>query len=95
MRLVCQVIVQMSVEFAQQTEHARISKQARETSTAMQTDGTEDDEGEEEDRLKVSSRTVAHEGHTLTPGNEITEEIFLNTVIIDFVHFNSSLELGY
>ncbi|XP_067267418.1 A-kinase anchor protein 9 isoform X2 [Chanodichthys erythropterus] len=49
---IAKVIVQMSVEFAQQTEHARISKQARETSTAMQTDGTEDDEGEEEDRLK-------------------------------------------
>ncbi|XP_051727850.1 A-kinase anchor protein 9 isoform X6 [Ctenopharyngodon idella] len=49
---IAKVIVQMSVEFAQQTEHARISKQARETSTAMQTDGAEDDEGEEEDRLK-------------------------------------------
>lgn len=85
--------MQMSVEFAQQTEHARISKQAKETSTAMQTDGTEDDEGEE-DRPKVSSRTAAHVGHTLTPGNEITEESFLNTVM-NFVHFNSSLELGY
>ncbi|XP_048059366.1 LOW QUALITY PROTEIN: A-kinase anchor protein 9 [Megalobrama amblycephala] len=58
---IAKVIVQMSVEFAQQTEHARISKQARETSTAMQTDGTEDDEGEEEDRLKSSEEEKTQE----------------------------------
>ncbi|XP_052388859.1 A-kinase anchor protein 9 isoform X4 [Carassius gibelio] len=44
---IAKVIVQMSVEFAQQTEEARISRQSRETSICTQTDTSED----EEDRL--------------------------------------------
>ncbi|RXN17040.1 A-kinase anchor 9-like protein [Labeo rohita] len=55
-----QVIVQMSVEFAQQTEQARISKQARETSTAIQTDISEDEEAEE-DQLNSVSLMKSHE----------------------------------
>uniref|UniRef100_A0A674BXI8 Pericentrin/AKAP-450 centrosomal targeting domain-containing protein n=1 Tax=Salmo trutta TaxID=8032 RepID=A0A674BXI8_SALTR len=38
------VIVQMSVEFAQQSELARISKSARETTSAMQTQSEEEEE---------------------------------------------------
>nr|XP_015213353.1 PREDICTED: A-kinase anchor protein 9 isoform X6 [Lepisosteus oculatus] len=46
---VAKVIVQMSVEFAQQTELARLNKQARETTTKMQTlAGDPDGEGEAE-----------------------------------------------
>ncbi|XP_051520018.1 A-kinase anchor protein 9 isoform X3 [Myxocyprinus asiaticus] len=45
---IAKVIVQMSVEFAQQTEFTRISKQIRETSTAVQTDDTEDEMRREE-----------------------------------------------
>ncbi|XP_043088962.1 A-kinase anchor protein 9 [Puntigrus tetrazona] len=41
---IAKVIVQMSVEFAQQTEQARISREARETSTGVQTDRSEDEE---------------------------------------------------
>uniref|UniRef100_A0A8C1RWQ2 A-kinase anchor protein 9 n=1 Tax=Cyprinus carpio TaxID=7962 RepID=A0A8C1RWQ2_CYPCA len=48
---IAKVIVQMSVEFAQQTEQARISRQTRETSTGTQTDHAED----EEDRLNSES----------------------------------------
>ncbi|XP_059366333.1 A-kinase anchor protein 9-like [Carassius carassius] len=44
---IAKVIVQMSVEFAQQTEQARISRQSRETSICTQTNTSED----EEDRL--------------------------------------------
>ncbi|XP_041932184.1 A-kinase anchor protein 9 isoform X3 [Alosa sapidissima] len=47
---IAKVIVQMSVEFAQQTELARLAKQARETSSAMQTqppEGEQDEYGEE------------------------------------------------
>ncbi|XP_051949411.1 A-kinase anchor protein 9 [Xyrauchen texanus] len=40
---IAKVIVQMSVEFAQQTELRRISKQTRETSAAVQTDDTEEE----------------------------------------------------
>lgn len=42
MYFVWQVIVQMSVEFAQHTEHTRLNKQARETSTSTQTLNAED-----------------------------------------------------
>ncbi|MBN3325069.1 PCNT protein, partial [Atractosteus spatula] len=46
---VAKVIVQMSVEFAQQTELARLNKQARETTTEMQTlAGDPEGEGEAE-----------------------------------------------
>ncbi|XP_065139904.1 A-kinase anchor protein 9 isoform X3 [Paramisgurnus dabryanus] len=38
---IAKVIVQMSVEFAQHTEHTRLSKRARETSTSTQTQNTE------------------------------------------------------
>ncbi|XP_056335140.1 LOW QUALITY PROTEIN: A-kinase anchor protein 9 [Danio aesculapii] len=41
---IAKVIVQMSVEFAQQTEHARISKQTHETSTGMQTESSAEEE---------------------------------------------------
>ncbi|XP_073787372.1 A-kinase anchor protein 9 isoform X7 [Danio rerio] len=44
---IAKVIVQMSVEFAQQTEHERISKQTRETSTGMQTENSGQEEEEE------------------------------------------------
>ncbi|XP_051727845.1 A-kinase anchor protein 9 isoform X2 [Ctenopharyngodon idella] len=74
---IAKVIVQMSVEFAQQTEHARISKQARETSTAMQTDGAEDDEGEEEDRLKSSEEEKTQEDE------DDDEEILPSEVMFD------------
>ncbi|XP_055750169.1 A-kinase anchor protein 9-like isoform X3 [Salvelinus fontinalis] len=41
---IAKVIVQMSVEFAQQSELARISKSARETTSAMQTQSEEEEE---------------------------------------------------
>ncbi|XP_021416066.2 A-kinase anchor protein 9 isoform X5 [Oncorhynchus mykiss] len=41
---IAKVIVQMSVEFAQQRELARISKSARETTSAMQTQSEEEEE---------------------------------------------------
>ncbi|XP_064836312.1 A-kinase anchor protein 9-like isoform X4 [Oncorhynchus masou masou] len=41
---IAKVIVQMSVEFAQQREMARISKSARETTSAMQTQSEEEEE---------------------------------------------------
>uniref|UniRef100_A0A4W5NAQ4 A-kinase anchoring protein 9 n=1 Tax=Hucho hucho TaxID=62062 RepID=A0A4W5NAQ4_9TELE len=49
---IAKVIVQMSVEFAQQSELARISKCARETTSAMQ---TQSEEEEEEQQTPMSS----------------------------------------
>ncbi|XP_031649393.1 A-kinase anchor protein 9 isoform X8 [Oncorhynchus kisutch] len=55
---IAKVIVQMSVEFAQQSELARITKSARETTSAMQTQSEEDDAGvEEEQQTPRSSLT--------------------------------------
>ncbi|XP_045077909.1 A-kinase anchor protein 9-like isoform X2 [Coregonus clupeaformis] len=45
---IAKVIVQMSVEFAQQSELARIAKSARETTSAMQTQSEEDEEEEQQ-----------------------------------------------
>ncbi|XP_051526692.1 A-kinase anchor protein 9-like isoform X2 [Myxocyprinus asiaticus] len=47
---IAKVIVQISVEFAQQTELSRISKRTRETSTAVQTDDTEEEMRRESER---------------------------------------------
>ncbi|XP_070970259.1 A-kinase anchor protein 9-like isoform X2 [Oncorhynchus clarkii lewisi] len=55
---IAKVIVQMSVEFAQQSELARITKSARETTSAMQTQSEEDEAGvEEEQQTPRSSLT--------------------------------------
>ncbi|KAM6958852.1 A-kinase anchor protein 9 [Aplochiton taeniatus] len=53
---IAKVIVQMSVEFAQQRELARITKHARETSSAVQTQWDEESE-KEEHTPRVSSTT--------------------------------------
>ncbi|XP_016303745.1 A-kinase anchor protein 9-like [Sinocyclocheilus anshuiensis] len=68
---IAKVIVQMSVEFAQQTEEARISKQARETSTGTQTDDSED----EEERLNsVSLMKSPEEEQTFITEHTTQEE---------------------
>ncbi|XP_056116452.1 A-kinase anchor protein 9 [Rhinichthys klamathensis goyatoka] len=59
---IAKVIVQMSVEFAQHTEHTRISKQARETSTAVQTDRDEAAEKEEEEE-EEEEEVIKGKGH--------------------------------
>ncbi|XP_077086261.1 A-kinase anchor protein 9 isoform X2 [Siphateles boraxobius] len=59
---IAKVIVQMSVEFAQHTEHTRISKQARETSTAVQTGRDEEDEKEEEEE-EEEEEVIKGKGH--------------------------------
>lgn len=46
--LFCQAIVQISVEFAQQTEMARINKHACQASTSMQTQSCEEEMEEQE-----------------------------------------------
>ncbi|KAM9419393.1 A-kinase anchor protein 9-like isoform 3-T3 [Salvelinus alpinus] len=52
---IAKVIVQMSVEFAQQSELARITKSARETTSAMQTQSEEDEAGVEEEQQTTRS----------------------------------------
>lgn len=73
-----QVIVQMSVEFAQQTELARLAKQARETSSSMQTqppeqqqqEGQEEKEDGEEDEEEDENNMVDGTG---LPAQELQE----------------------
>ncbi|KAG1929013.1 A-kinase anchor protein [Pimephales promelas] len=68
---IAKVIVQMSVEFAQQTEHTRISKQARETSTAVQTNRDEEAEKEEEEEEEEEEKEVIKgKGH----GRSVTSQ---------------------
>uniref|UniRef100_A0A8C1RWK0 A-kinase anchor protein 9 n=1 Tax=Cyprinus carpio TaxID=7962 RepID=A0A8C1RWK0_CYPCA len=76
---IAKVIVQMSVEFAQQTEQARISRQTRETSTGTQTDHAEDEEDrlnsesvmktreEEETKVRGQGRAVTSQPHAQDP----------------------------
>ncbi|XP_058609416.1 A-kinase anchor protein 9 [Onychostoma macrolepis] len=84
---IAKVIVQMSVEFAQQTEQARISKQARETSTGIQTDNSEDEEHrlnsvslmkspEEEQTFITEHRTGEEEDEEFRDEREIPSEAF-------------------
>nr|XP_057903449.1 A-kinase anchor protein 9 isoform X2 [Doryrhamphus excisus] len=61
---VAKAIVQMSVEFAQQTELARINKRACQTSSSMQTPSDEDDVEDVEERDEEAS----------TPGASASEE---------------------
>ncbi|XP_028978659.2 A-kinase anchor protein 9 isoform X3 [Esox lucius] len=63
---IAKVIVQMSVEFAQQSELARIAKLARETTSAVQTQSEEGEEGMEEEQP--------------TPRSSLTKEISLEEV---------------
>ncbi|XP_073677641.1 uncharacterized protein [Garra rufa] len=71
---IAKVIVQMSVEFAQQTEQARISKQARETSTAMQTDNSEDEEAEEDRLNSVNLMKSSEEEPTFSTEHKTLED---------------------
>ncbi|XP_059411389.1 A-kinase anchor protein 9-like [Carassius carassius] len=76
---ISKVIVQMSVEFAQQTEETRISRQSRETSAGTQTENREEEEDplmkpfitehrpqeEEEEEALRASHTLQLEQNTL------------------------------
>ncbi|XP_052439421.1 A-kinase anchor protein 9 isoform X2 [Carassius gibelio] len=68
---ISKVIVQMSVEFAQQTEETRISRQSRETSAGTQTDSREEEEDplmkspEEEHRPQEDEEECLRASHTL------------------------------
>ncbi|XP_045081973.1 A-kinase anchor protein 9 isoform X2 [Coregonus clupeaformis] len=73
---IAKVIVQMSVEFAQQSELARITKSARETTSAMQTHS--DEEGEEEEEQ--------------TPRSSLTKGISLEEVQRRFAEEKERLE---
>lgn len=60
----------MSVEFAQQTERARLAKRARETSSGIQTQSEElgwQDSGEQEE-VDAASRPLGRPGELRGPG---------------------------
>ncbi|XP_034776747.2 A-kinase anchor protein 9-like isoform X2 [Acipenser ruthenus] len=79
---IAKVIVQISVEFAQQTELARITKQARETTSEMQT-VSEDPEREAESKTEAAGLVFESNRQELERKifekqlKEKTEEIFL------------------
>nr|XP_046181660.1 A-kinase anchor protein 9-like [Oncorhynchus gorbuscha] len=76
---IAKVIVQMSVEFAQQSELARITKNARETTSAMQTQSEEDEAGVEEEQQ--------------TPRSSLTKGISLEEVQRRIVEEKERLEI--
>jgi hypothetical protein len=69
----------MSVEFAQQSELARITKNARETTSAMQTQSEEDEAGVEEEQQ--------------TPRSSLTKGISLEEVQRRIVEEKERLEI--
>ncbi|XP_029587839.1 A-kinase anchor protein 9 isoform X2 [Salmo trutta] len=75
---IAKVIVQMSVEFAQQSELARITKSAHETTSAMQTQSEEDEAGLEEEQQ--------------TPRSSLTKGISLEEMQRRFVEEKERLE---
>ncbi|KAL0962245.1 hypothetical protein UPYG_G00337570 [Umbra pygmaea] len=62
---IAKVIVQMSVEFAQQSELARITKSARETSCAVQTQSEEEEEDQMEEEHPAGSLKEVEKRFTL------------------------------